>query len=673
MTQTLRSALKAEDELTVEDHFCGAGGSTTGALLVDGVRVVHAANHSKLAIATHSANYPDVEHSLADIPSMDPRRAPRAAVLITTPECRARSYARGRPKDDPHLFRPGDGLDEKSRSTMDEVTRFAEANRYQAIVVENVPQLVDWCEPSETGHWPRIVKGKEIKCNCGATFRRWLKDLTNLDYEHRKLFWNSAFFPPTPQSRDRCYVALWLKGQRIPDLDHFPICWCNACQALVDGVQTMKPHLPKPPQVAKAWGPHDTAWGRYGAQYFYACMRCGARAVPAITPAATAIDWSLPAERIADRKEPLADNTMARIQRGLEKIADRPLVVPLDRLTEPYSRVCRDALGNVLPTQTAQQRAGLVVQVGGNLGRLHADGTIDRVAAQKSWPTDQPLRALHGSLDRGLVVPDVGGNPRAPRSTDDTLPTMLTRETTGLVVANRGGKKSTRTPTTDNGPLPALTTINSLYALGLPRLVLSNMKNGIPALDVDEEMSTVTTGNKLYAVDPWIVPLRKHTKAVRAADQAMPTIVAGGNQHYLATPPGMLVANYGGRGGPEHKQGWAKPADAAPLGSVTTRDSHSIVTLRGSGQAHPVADPLLTCATVEQHTLVGGELPNIMDCTFRMLEPSEIGRGMAMHFTASGARYVVHGNRRDQVKQYGNAVTPPPMARILTGIRDSLA
>ncbi len=81
--------MKAEDLLEIEDHFCGAGGSTTGALLVDGVRVVRAANHSALAIATHSSNYPEVEHSLGDIPSMDPCRGPKAAVLITTPECRA--------------------------------------------------------------------------------------------------------------------------------------------------------------------------------------------------------------------------------------------------------------------------------------------------------------------------------------------------------------------------------------------------------------------------------------------------------------------------------------------------------------------------------------------------------------------------------------------------------
>ncbi len=45
-----------------------------------------------------------------------------------------------------------------------------------------------------------------------------------------------------------------------------------------------------------------------------------------------------------------------------------------------------------------------------------------------------------------------------------------------------------------------------------------------------------------------------------------------------------------------------------------------------------------------------------------MLEPSEIRRGMVMHINASGMPDVIHGNRREQVKQLVNAVSPPRMA-----------
>ena len=71
--------------LTIEDHFCGAGGNTTGALLVEDVEVVHAANHSILAINTHSSNYPMVEHTCGDIPSMEPKRYPTGSLSVVAP------------------------------------------------------------------------------------------------------------------------------------------------------------------------------------------------------------------------------------------------------------------------------------------------------------------------------------------------------------------------------------------------------------------------------------------------------------------------------------------------------------------------------------------------------------------------------------------------------------
>jgi len=65
--------------------------------------------------------------------------------------------------------------------------------------------------------------------------------------------------------------------------------------------------------------------------------------------------------------------------------------------------------------------------------------------------------------------------------------------------------------------------------------------------------------------------------------------------------------------------------------------------------------PLPTQTTVQGDALVSGiGLPAVEDCLFRMLEPHEIGAGMAFR-----ADYVVLGNRRERVRQYGNAVTPP--------------
>lgn len=669
--------------LRIEDHFCGAGGSTTGAKLVADVEVVHAANHSRLAILTHSSNYPDVEHSCGDIPSMEPKRYPAADVLISTPECRARSYARGRPKDDPHLFAPGEGLDEKSRATMDEIPRWADARLdqgkpYKAIIVENVPQLVDWCEPIETGHWPKWNGKRWVDCNCGQSFRRWLKDMTNLGYEHQKVYLNSAFFPPTPQSRDRIYVVLWRKGQRKPKLDFTPLGWCNDCQKVVLGVQTVKAHLKVPAPVRKAWGPHDTVYGRYNQQYYYGCLECGARVVPAITPAITAIEPWHPAVKIGEREQhglpPLSDGTMARIQKGLEGLPGRPLVVPLDRLTDPDAKVSRTADINVMNTITGQHRHGLVVQVAGNLGRVQPDGSVVRaVENSHAHSTDRPLKTVHGSIDRGFVTTVGGptGQGRNPQSPDGVIGTPTTDNHRALIVPqNDFGERMKHA---DAAPLPTLPTVARPY-------VLSNMENGPMRDSGSEPLATVTTGNKLYAVDPWIVPLRRNLKAQPADAAELPTVCASGNHLYALGLTRMIVSNYGSPKSGPNRQGWARAADSNVVGTHTAKDTHAlveapeqaIIAYRGQGQASRVQDPMKTVATVEQQALAD-VVPDIMECTFRMFEPSELGRGMVLHVNAHGELYIVHGNRRQKCQQYGNAVTPPVMSALIGSIKESLS
>jgi site-specific DNA-cytosine methylase len=44
--------------LTVTDLFCGGGGSSAGAVAIEGVRVLSAATHCDKAIKTHSLNHP---------------------------------------------------------------------------------------------------------------------------------------------------------------------------------------------------------------------------------------------------------------------------------------------------------------------------------------------------------------------------------------------------------------------------------------------------------------------------------------------------------------------------------------------------------------------------------------------------------------------------------------
>jgi DNA (cytosine-5)-methyltransferase 1 len=82
----------------------------------------------------------------------------------------------------------------------------------------------------------------------------------------------------------------------------------------------------------------------------------------------------------------------------------------------------------------------------------------------------------------------------------------------------------------------------------------------------------------------------------------------------------------------------------------------------GAEMSTPVDEPMRTLTTGGHQSVIDPAEPislEVDDAYFRMLEPHEIKLGMAF-----AADYVLLGTKREQVKQAGNAVTPP-MARDL--------
>ncbi|MDQ0382646.1 hypothetical protein [Amycolatopsis thermophila] len=72
-----------------------------------------------------------------------------------------------------------------------------------------------------------------------------------------------------------------------------------------------------------------------------------------------------------------------------------------------------------------------------------------------------------------------------------------------------------------------------------------------------------------------------------------------------------------------------------------------------TGTARRIAEPMPTQATVEGDALLQADI-EVEDCYFRMLMPDEIKLAMAFRHD-----FVLLGNKREQVKLAGNAVTPP--------------
>ncbi len=310
--------------ITVTDQFCGAGGSSIGAAKA-GAEIKLAMNHWKLAIETHNTNFPNVDHDCADISAVNPRRYPSTDILITSPECTNHSLAKGKPRRyyTQDLFGNIllDPAEERSRATMWDVPRFAEYHDYRIIIVENVV---------DAGKW--------------RLFDSWIHAMHALGYDHEIVYFNSQFAWPTPQSRDRMYTVFWKQGNPKPNLDFRPLAWCSHCQKDTQSVQSWKKR---------------THWGRYQRQYVYRCPTCRSEVEPYYYAAFNAIDWTIQAERIGDRKIPLRPKTMARIKYGLEKYGRNPVIISTRYTTGIESRV-KPAAEFPMPTQPGDVSQAIV-------------------------------------------------------------------------------------------------------------------------------------------------------------------------------------------------------------------------------------------------------------------------------------------------------------------------
>lgn len=531
--------------LTLTDMFCGAGGSSTGAIQIPDVQVVMAANHWQLAIDTHASNHPDTDHRCADLSQVDPRLFPRTDLGWFSPSCTKHSVAQGKKRADtqPDLFGEilPDEAAERSRATMWDVVRFSEYHHYEAVIVENVVDVAQW-----------------------PPFRAWLAAMESIGYEHRIVYLNSmhaqVFGDGAPQSRDRIYIVFWRAGNTVPDLERVvrPHAVCPDCG---------------PVRAMQVWKKPDRPWGRYRAQYVYRCpsVTCRNQIVePLFRPAAEIIDWTLLGQRIGDRDKPLATKTLARIQAGI------------DRYWAPF-----------ITEHTAEYRVRGI---------------------------DRPLSTVRaGGHHFGLAVPVEGRDGKAALPVTQPSRTMTTRNETGLAF-------------------------------------LTQFRDRVRDLDpASEPLTTVVADGANHGLcQAFIAELRGGGSVARPVADPLATVTASGNHH-------GLVTSYYGKGG-------TRPT-SEPVPTCTTVESHALLmrnnTARGDqGQmSTPVTEPIRTITTTgHQSLLTGAPTVDINDVLFRMLEPREIAR--AMDFPPD---YRILGNRREQVRQSGNAVTPPA-ARDLVGV-----
>ena len=171
-------------------------------------------------------------------------------------------------------------------------------------------------------------------------------------------------------------------------------------------------------------------------------------------------------------------------------------------------------------------------------------------------------------------------------------------------------------------------------------------RDGVNARPATEVLRAQTTRHQ----DALVVPYYGGTKTALPSGLPLPT------QGTIDTCGLAFIAELrGGHSDARHV--------TEPLASVTASGNHHMLVRHNTARGNPAqmctpaTEPARTITTAGHQSIVGWPdvvIPAVEDCSFRMLEPSEIGAAMA--FTHD---YEVLGSRRDQVKQYGNAVTPP--------------
>jgi DNA (cytosine-5)-methyltransferase 1 len=232
------------------------------------------------------------------------------------------------------------------------------------------------------------------------------------------------------------------------------------------------------------------------------------------------------------------------------------------------------------------------------------------------------------------------------RPVEDVLPTQHTTASEALAVPPFLTQFRERERSIDPSKEPLRT------------IVADGAGNGLvqhPALLVPVE------GRDGKAAAPASLPMR--TQSTRSETALM--VPVGGTWRTDATPVSSVMATRTTTETdalvvPMRNHGVTKPV-TEPIGTVSANGNHHALVMRnnqgGSEMSTPVTEPIRTLTTGGHQSLLAPAEPITLDVDevlFRMLEPDEIKRGMAFP-----DEYVLLGTKREQVKQSGNAVTPP--------------
>lgn len=250
------------------DNFAGGGGASTGIELAIGRSVDIAINHDEAAILMHKTNHPNTKHYCENVWEVDPLEACQGrpvALAWFSPDCKHFSKAKG-----------GKPVEKAIRGLAWVAVKWAKMVKPRVIMLENVEEFKTWGPLIIDGEGKAYPDPKKK----GETFKQFIRALQRFGYDvdYREL---RACDYGAPTNRKRFFLIARCDGK--------PIRWPEPTHGAPDSPEVLSGTL-------KPW-----------------------------KTAASIIDWTLPCPSIFERERPLAENTLKRIAKGIQKfVIDNP-------------------------------------------------------------------------------------------------------------------------------------------------------------------------------------------------------------------------------------------------------------------------------------------------------------------------------------------------------------
>ena len=636
----------------IVDNFAGGGGASTGIEMAIGRSVDIAINHDENAVAMHTTNHPDTLHYCESVYEVRPKVATAGrpvALAWFSPDCRHFSKAKG--------AKP---VEKAIRGLAWVVLRWGLDVEPRVMKLENVEEFKTW-GPLLAGEM------RPDPARAGETFEAFIGMLTTgIPANHPALAECCEFLNISLDSED---AARLVKGLGyVVEYRELRACDYGAPTIRKRFFMVMrrdgKPIVWPEPTHGDPKSP---------------AVQAG-RLAPWRT-AAECIDWSIPAPSIFGRKKPLAENTLKRIARGIQRFVIEsvsPFIVKCNHTSTKTSYDCfrGQALGEPLQTITKTHGYALAVphltkfrtgatgqpvtepvptvtagtskRPGGN---GHALGIVEaaiapfvgrQFGASVGHRADEPNATITagGGGKSQLVTPALiqmgygerpGQEPRVLRL-DNPLGTVTAGgnkfATVSAFLAKHYGGNYTGPGVSMDEPAHSVTTVDH-HAVVAAHLMVNN--TGHPGGTLDNPAHTITTGNHHAAISSHLVKLRGTCRDGQPTSEPMPTVTAGG-LHVGEVKTTLAVDEYD-----EHRA----QQTLAFLREYCGEDCDGLVT-------------------------VDGITYRIVDIGMRMLQPHELYRAQGfpewyiIDQDYRGKKYA----KDKQVARCGNAV-PPPFAEAL--------